>query len=57
MGLPLVALMAATRLTRLRRQTGREPDGTDRLRLIYDRFTEGFEEQEMVMARNLLDSG
>lgn len=53
----MIALMAATRLTRARRMMGREPDGSERLRAIDGLFSEGFDEQELVEARSLLESG
>jgi predicted ATPase/class 3 adenylate cyclase len=53
-GLHLIGLQAATRLVTLRRQLGEEPDGSAELAAIYDGFTEGFDEHDLVMARQVL---
>ena len=50
----LTELSVWTRLVGLRRAQGRSPDGTDELRTIYDTFTEGFGEPELVAARSAL---
>jgi predicted ATPase/class 3 adenylate cyclase len=47
-------LQAWTRLVDLRRARGVVPDGSDELRVIYDTFTEGFAEHDLVMARTVL---
>jgi len=54
MGLDLLELQAMTRIVALRRQLGEVPDGADELRQIYDRFTEGFGEHDLVSARAVL---
>jgi hypothetical protein len=43
-----------TRLVRLRRAAGRSPDARDELAAAYATFTEGFEEADLVAARELL---
>ena len=43
-----------TRLVRLRRSARRSPDGRDELAAVYAAFTEGFEEADLVAARELL---
>jgi predicted ATPase len=48
-------LRAATELTRLWRAAGRPPDGTDMLRGVYEKFTEGFDTLDLVEARTVLD--
>lgn len=53
-GLHLTELQALTRLVRLRRELGRSPDGSDELAALYATFTEGFEEHDLVMARQVL---
>ncbi|HEY4607432.1 MAG TPA: adenylate/guanylate cyclase domain-containing protein [Acidimicrobiia bacterium] len=53
-GLHLVELRALTRLVGLRREMGRTPDGSDRLASVYAGFTEGFDEHDMVVARQVL---
>ena len=55
LGLRMPQLRAATRLTHLRREAGRRPDGTDALRDVYRTFTEGFEAADLVEARAVLD--
>lgn len=47
-------LAALTRLVGLRRQTGRSPDGSERLAEVYATFTEGLDEIQLVAARELL---
>lgn len=53
-GLLMPQLRAATRLTRLWRAAGKEPDGTEQLRGLYQLFTEGFNTLDLVEARALL---
>ena len=52
--LHLVELRALTRLVMLRRQLGGSPDGREELAAVYSAFTEGFDEQDLVVARELL---
>jgi len=54
MGMLLVQLDAMTRLVTLRRQMGKHPDGTDELAAIYASFGDGFEEVQLVAARQVL---
>jgi predicted ATPase/class 3 adenylate cyclase len=54
-GLRIPQLRAATRLTRVRRAKGTQPDGSDTLRDVYDTFTEGFDMPDLVDARGELD--
>jgi hypothetical protein len=54
-GAPMSELQAATRLTRLFRAAGKQPDGADTLREVYATFTEGFESHHLVEARAVLD--
>jgi predicted ATPase/class 3 adenylate cyclase len=54
-GLRIPQLRAATRLTRVRRATGRQPDGSDTLREVYETFSEGFDMPDLVDARAELD--
>ncbi len=53
-GLYLIELLALNRLVSLRRETGSTPDGTEELAVAYARFTEGFDEHDLVVARELL---
>jgi len=53
--LHLIALRAWTGVVELRRQLGRSPDGSDELAAVYSAFTEGFDEHDLVVARELLD--
>ena len=53
-GLFLVELQALTRLVALRRASGRTPDGSEELAAAYAGFTEGFDEHDLVVARELL---
>jgi hypothetical protein len=53
-GLHLIELQALNRLVALRREIGRSPDGSDELASLYATFTEGFDEHDLVMARQLL---
>jgi hypothetical protein len=54
MGLDLLELQAMTRIVGLRRQLGEVPDRADELRVVYDRFTEGFDEHDLTSARAVL---
>jgi predicted ATPase/class 3 adenylate cyclase len=54
-GLRVPQLRAATRLTRVRRATGTQPDGSDTLREVYETFSEGFDMPDLVDARAELD--
>ncbi len=53
-GLYLFELLALNRLVAMRREIGRTPDGTEELAVAYAGFTEGFEEHDLVVARELL---
>jgi tetratricopeptide (TPR) repeat protein len=53
-GLGLIQLQALTRLVGLRREMGIDADGVDDLRMVYDRFSEGFDEHDLVAAREVL---
>jgi predicted ATPase/class 3 adenylate cyclase len=53
-GLHLIELQALTRLVGLRREMGHSPDGSDELASLYDSFTEGFDEHDLIMARQVL---
>lgn len=55
-GLRLIELRALTRLVETRRFLGIDPDGSDELRDVYNRFTQGFDENDLVRARGVLDS-
>jgi tetratricopeptide (TPR) repeat protein len=55
--LHLVELQALTRLVGLRRRIGKSPDASDELASVYASFTEGFDERDLVMARQVLASG
>lgn len=55
--LRLVELAAAMRLVTLLRAQGRSPDGADELAAAYETFTEGFDEPDLVTARDLLGLG
>ncbi len=50
----MVELQAETRLTALRRAAG-TADAGERLRAVYDRFSEGFATRDLVLARAVLD--
>ena len=52
--LKLIQLQALNRLVGLRRELGKTPDGSEELRQHYSSFTEGFEELELIAARELL---
>jgi len=54
-GLRIPQLRGATRLTRARRASGKQPDGADTLREVYETFTEGFDAPDLVDARAELD--
>jgi len=56
-GQHLVELQALTRLVGLRRELGHHPDGSEDLAVLYDTFTEGLDEHDLVVARQLLDLG
>jgi predicted ATPase/class 3 adenylate cyclase len=53
-GMVLMQLEAMTRLVRLRREMGKRPDGSDELATIYASFSDGFEETQLVAARQVL---
>jgi len=53
-GLHLIELKAMTRLVGLRREMGRSPDGSDELASLYATFTEGLDEHDLVVAREVL---
>ncbi len=53
-GLRLIELQALTRLVGLRREVGQSPDGAEELAALYATFTEGFDEHDLVMARQVL---
>jgi predicted ATPase/class 3 adenylate cyclase len=53
-GLKLPEIQAWTRLVGLRRRMGRTPDGRDELAKLYASFTEGLDEHDLVMAKQLL---
>jgi predicted ATPase/class 3 adenylate cyclase len=55
MGLRLTELKAIGRLVQLRREQGRSPDGTDELARVYEEFTEGFDEGDLMAAKTILD--
>jgi hypothetical protein len=52
--LDMIELQALNRLVELRRGLGKTPDGSDDLAGVLGRFTEGFEEHDLVIARDLL---
>jgi tetratricopeptide (TPR) repeat protein len=54
-GLLLIELEATTRLVGLRREMGTTPDGTEELASLYESFTEGFDENALVAAREVLE--
>jgi predicted ATPase/class 3 adenylate cyclase len=53
-GQRLTELQALTRLVALRRDLDRSSDGSDELAALYHSFTEGFDEQPLIMARATL---
>ncbi|MEX1126663.1 MAG: AAA family ATPase, partial [Acidimicrobiia bacterium] len=53
-GLHLIELQAWTRLVGLRREMGHSPDGSEELAALYATFTEGFDEHDLIMARQVL---
>ncbi|HKY46860.1 MAG TPA: hypothetical protein VJQ79_02640, partial [Acidimicrobiia bacterium] len=52
--LALIELHALTRLVGLRREIGQVPDGSDALADLYANFTEGFDEDTLIVAREML---
>jgi hypothetical protein len=52
--LDLIELQAMNRLVELRRRLGKTPDGSDDLAGVFGRFAEGFEEHDVMIARNLV---
>jgi predicted ATPase/DNA-binding winged helix-turn-helix (wHTH) protein len=48
-------LRAATSLARLLRDQGRTAEALEALRPVYDRFTEGFDTSDLILAKRLLD--
>jgi len=56
-GFYLVELQALTRLVGLRRSTGKSPDRSEELESLYDTFTDGLEEHDLVAAREVLSAG
>jgi hypothetical protein len=50
----LVELQALTRSVALRRTIGEAPDGSDDLARLYGTFTEGFEEHDLLAAKEIL---
>ena len=55
-GLHLLELQALTRLVGLRRKLDRLPDGSAELAELFSGFTEGFDEHDLIVARDVLDS-
>ncbi|HEX2370158.1 MAG TPA: adenylate/guanylate cyclase domain-containing protein [Acidimicrobiia bacterium] len=53
-GLHLIELQGLTRLVGLRRELGRLPDGGAELAELYASFTEGHDEHDLVLARDVL---
>ena len=53
-GLHLIELQGLTRLVGLRRELGRFPDGSAKLAELYASFTEGHDEHDLTLARDLL---
>jgi len=53
-GFHLTVLTASTRLVTLRREVGRTPDGSEELATVYATFTEGYDEHDLVVAREVL---
>jgi predicted ATPase/class 3 adenylate cyclase len=53
-GFYLVKLQALTRLVGLRRGMSQSPDGSEELANLYNTFTEGLDEHDLVAARELL---
>jgi predicted ATPase len=53
-GFHLVELQALTRSVALRRTIGEAPDGSDDLARLYGTFTEGFEEHDLLAAKEIL---
>jgi predicted ATPase/class 3 adenylate cyclase len=52
--LNLIELQALNRLVGLRRELGKTSDGSDELAVVYEKFTEGVGEHDLVVARGLL---
>jgi hypothetical protein len=52
--LHLIELHALTRLVALRREMGISPDSSEELATLYASFTEGFDEDQLKVARQLL---
>ena len=53
-GLHLIELQALTRLVGLRRERGQSPDGSVELAALYATFTEGLDEHDLVVTRQVL---
>jgi hypothetical protein len=53
-GARLIELQATTRLVELHRATNVTPDGSDRLRELYESFTGGLDEADLTAARATL---
>ena len=53
-GLHLLELQAMTRLVELLRQQDRTPDGSDELRTLYESFTQGLGERDLLAAKTVL---
>jgi hypothetical protein len=47
-------LQALNRMVALRRERGFESDQSDELRSLYETFTDGFDEHDLVVTRTLL---
>jgi predicted ATPase/class 3 adenylate cyclase len=54
MGFNLIELQALTRSVALRRAMGEKPDGSADLATLFESFTEGFEEYDLLAAKELL---
>lgn len=55
-GVHLLELRARNRLVELRRKLGTEEDGTNELAATFGAFTEGFDEHDLVIAKQLLEA-
>ncbi len=53
-GFHLTVLTASTRLVTLRRELKRNPDGSEELAAVYATFSEGHDEHDLVVAREVL---
>jgi predicted ATPase/class 3 adenylate cyclase len=53
-GLRMFELQALNRMVALRRERGFESDQSDELRSLYETFTDGFDEHDLVVTRTLL---